>query len=1036
MIERRDTKLSRILLFFAGFFSGGGLSLYAIYALATTLTDTNLRNGSGFDWVFASLAGILIVYLLLKSLSLYSLSKIISVVHLSSILLLSLCLFLKLHNHSIFLDKIPVLSLPALFLSLTLLQYILIDTNTNTIHGEAIGFNYLSGILFSIIAFSILGIRFVSGENVEIKFLSFSIAALVIAQIIIQYLFNKSFQDKEIVFNALLLKSEKLEKKAIEHYQLKNIKRYVFCSAFVFSGLLLYASLLISEAYTTTLPVYLHMSVIALFSSILAIITYANWRQNTNSNIRSIIFFISPVVALGYLAISHFIFKKQALAIYLDMYTPPIPILILYVCLAILLVIRIGFEKFALRPYLSATDAQMKLYISTSTIWITEIFAYFFSSLLVFVIAYFFKELSYNLVPVLLAFFAVFWIISIVKLHFYFQKSLMLALDKQQSYHDNKFYCYPLIREMENAVKNNNSLKIIRIFNLLAKLNPILLRKSITKYIASDSSLLQELSLNHAKSICALEAGDTLQKIIQSKYFISSKNAELIREVAAYLEEVKARLKSGVYITHLSNSKIAKERQLGASLCYFEKEKKDKILNKLFFDDDINVVRQAMISAQKSTNKNFQKAIISALRNEALSMAAYAVVIESGSGIVPQLEQAFHFIGQTYEMQKMIIRAYEKIQTENTQTLLFEKISDLNRQIVEDTFNLLSKAEINLPKEKHYIIENEIEEATQQLVWALMAKQKLFHSAEIVDDLLIEALTNQIQHTEERLLTLLSLIFDAHAINQVRQARNSKQKALKAYSQQLLNNSIPEKFAEKVCVMILLSDKNIEYKLEKIKDYIPYEEISEKEIIENLIIEEPQAADNWTKACAIKSYAQFISTKKELDFVLAGTKNKSMLVCETAQHVLHQLQSKKPDLFSTVEKKIHFNTKNPMQLEITSFLMKKSKLFNSLSGSWAKKIAKITQAKTYEAGKETFSVFLSQIPYAIVYSGFLTLKRNEKTIQTYHVGEHLFYIDFISEETNKYDIFFSKETKLFVIEKAGFEVLISEFSPITDCLIQ
>lgn len=1026
----------QILLFFTGLFSGGGLSLFSIYAVAALIDKTDFSNHSGKALLLGSILGVITVWIVRKLLYYHSLIRTIVFIYSSMAVVFTIAGYFVLSQNLGSLEDISIVFLPAFFLSVTMILYLIVNKYGDFLKGRLIGLNAVTGIFMGILFYSVAGVFFALSEKAEFWYMAISFGSLTLAISHIYFIRNQFADFNEIVFNSLTIKSEKLSEDKVDKRRILLLRFNSFVSAFVFTGLLFYAAMLVNEAYTEAKPIALHISLISIFASIAGIIIYALWLRQVNMVIRNLIMLTSPVVVIVYLISAQFAYRSSDIFAYPDMLTPPFAVTMLYLCILFLLALRLGFEEFTLSSYFKVNDANIRLFNTVAINWGAESLAVFVSAFTALVIMNIFPEKRFILFAVIIGVMAVFWIYLIIRLQMLLRRSLVKALDLSSTADDHSTYGYPLIPALEEAARRGNSKQVSRLFNLLTLINPHLFYRKSISYINSNSNLLQELALKEIKNNCCLDAIEPIEKIIKSKYFLTLSNADLIREVNEYLIETKTRLENSPYARHLSVSDYQSERRLSAILCkYVDDGIKKKVLLKLLFDTDFETVRQAILSSKGIDDIRFHQALINSLQNERLRMSAFATIIESGNLIVGQLEKAFHFIGQGYEMQKMIMRAYEKIHSENANKYLFDKLNNVNRQVVEDAFDVLSKAEVNIPEEKHYIIENELEDTSHQLVWLLMAFQKLKSSSELIDQMVINAIDNQIFETEERIFTLLSLVYEPHSIRQIRKNRYNKDKDVREYAAQLLDNLLPESLSIKAWLLILLTNKDIAFKLKKIQTYLPYKEIPEKEVLEYLLLEEPKASDNWTKACAIKAYVPFVKETVELDYLISNLSNPGEIVKETAANVIEKIA---PETSIKLKERYDlekFSKNELMQIEITAFLINETKLFNGISGLWARKVAELIETERKNMFAMNLKQFFSKYHYTIVYSGSIKFMMHDKIVKEFAKGDNLFYLDMLEYELKRYNLVIDTETLLLKIKKVDFEVLLSEFNPIMDCLM-
>jgi hypothetical protein len=151
-------------------------------------------------------------------------------------------------------------------------------------------------------------------------------------------------------------------------------------------------------------------------------------------------------------------------------------------------------------------------------------------------------------------------------------------------------------------------------------------------------------------------------------------------------------------------------------------------------------------------------------------------------------------------------------------------------------------------------------------------------------DALRASLTEEIEQNRERVLLLLSFLYDARTISSARDNLESSSKEKRAYAAEILEVTLSQELKE--LTLPILENLTLPERLERLDRGFPQKQKSKLELLVALLAPNDGKTRNWTKACAIYGAAQS-STKGLTEELRRLSADPSPLVAETSQWALH-----------------------------------------------------------------------------------------------------------------------------------------------------
>ncbi|MFN6945894.1 MAG: hypothetical protein ACK4ND_13175 [Cytophagaceae bacterium] len=590
------------------------------------------------------------------------------------------------------------------------------------------------------------------------------------------------------------------------------------------------------------------------------------------------------------------------------------------------------------------------------------------------------------------------WVIVAVRTSVLYRDRLKNTLENEQGTVQKESRSFSFAENLAQGIPFFRGSKLKRSLALLNILDPVSYKKVTLTLLESEDDLAQKIALYETGKLCLLDGIDILERVMSTKYFPISPNAELIRNTYQKLKGSEFRLEKLKYIEQLTFSKIVTERQFGASLTsYSDDSMRSRLFNNLLRDSSQEVRYQAVTSAAGTKNKDIYNNLIEMLDTSLFSNAAVAAMAATGEDILPILETAFHSTGQKEKIQIRIIEIYGKIGTESAVKILSEKLSYPNKNVSKAVLKALTSTGYTVAKSGTLYVNRELEEVSKILVWNMSVYLDL--ERENASELLLSAMKAEIDNNYNELYKLLALLYDTRSVELVQEKITGKNADESEFASGLLNIILAEEL--KPMLLPLLNPASLVEKVEKMQDFLPTDPMSKFEVLYNLVNRDYKWVNRWTKACAIKELADE-KNSQYVEIFAANMVNPDPLLKEIAAKALFDLgELAFADYLERFKKKYEYSQtllaglkpnnadgEEPYLIfDITKFLSSIQE-FKSIPGIILSEIAKVIQLKTSVAN-ELVAEFESGncLDYMIVYKGNIKCRAGEGETCNFEAGE-------------------------------------------------
>lgn len=305
------------------------------------------------------------------------------------------------------------------------------------------------------------------------------------------------------------------------------------------------------------------------------------------------------------------------------------------------------------------------------------------------------------------------------------------------------------------------------------------------------------------------------------------------------------------------------------------------VLLELLRDQNIDVKRQAIITARKVKRKETWPLLIELLSNKTFTYDASSALVESGEAVLQSLESAFHRSGQSQSVMLKIISIISQIEVPESHDILWEKIDFPDRKIVRQI--LLAFKEKNFKASENEVghLNDILSDEIGKAIWNLAAIDEL--SNESYNDLLKKALNDEVESNFSMIYIILSMLYDSESIELVKENIEAGTTEGNTFALELLDIFIAPDLKPKL--FPILDDIETKEKLTKLQHFYPRQSYDEATTYNFLLNRDYNNINRWTKACTL--YA--LKFNKQIDVtnsVIAQMFNPDNLLSELAASIL------------------------------------------------------------------------------------------------------------------------------------------------------
>ncbi len=446
-------------------------------------------------------------------------------------------------------------------------------------------------------------------------------------------------------------------------------------------------------------------------------------------------------------------------------------------------------------------------------------------------------------------------------------------------------------------------------------------------------------------------------------------------------------------VQKLTRSLNPSDRQYAAELLlHSSKDESTSFLMELLTDSEQKVRNTAIKTAVQRYNSEVINALIENLGSSLYSNQALNALLLIGQPALVALDSAFYRSAQSTQVMIRIIQIMGRIGGARAKDMLWQKIDYPNRVIVSKSLMALGecgfKAGMSQVSRIKYALENDVAD----IRWNLSALQEMETNGIYQD--IAQAIRWEIQNDIEHIYMLLTMLYDTHSIQLVKENIDSGTPEGIAYAIELLDVFLSEQLKQRV--IPVLDDLSDNERINRLEDIYPRVRLDPKLVLKFLVNRDFTQTNRWTKACVLYQIGLVTINDFQLDLI-AHLFNPDQLVCEVAAWSLHELS---PAMYEENTRRLGHQKKRALDYAIIEkrgkemlfervLFLSRIEIFNNTPGITLSYIADISDEIYTQAG-ETIVLDDTQNDYFfLVVSGVMEIYQGGEPLAVYSAGQFI-----------------------------------------------
>jgi ATP:ADP antiporter, AAA family len=260
-------------------------------------------------------------------------------------------------------------------------------------------------------------------------------------------------------------------------------------------------------------------------------------------------------------------------------------------------------------------------------------------------------------------------------------------------------------------------------------------------------------------------------------------------------------------------------------------------------DDPLPAVRQAaLLAAGRINSTRLWPAVIAALADPATYRAASAALVAGGDAVLPALVQAWQ-ANPSAEQSARLAYCCGRIGGPGAISLLLPHLNAQHPELRRNVLAALERVGYGASGAERSLVRETISAEGQRAAWLLAAKADL---ALPVMAPLSRAIDLELLRGRERLLDLLSLVYDREAIRLARQSLALALAEKRAFALELIDTQVERDL--RGLVVALLDELSDALRREQLQSFFPQQPIAAASRLQQLLAAEAQLS-TWTNRC-------------------------------------------------------------------------------------------------------------------------------------------------------------------------------------------
>jgi AAA family ATP:ADP antiporter len=451
-------------------------------------------------------------------------------------------------------------------------------------------------------------------------------------------------------------------------------------------------------------------------------------------------------------------------------------------------------------------------------------------------------------------------------------------------------------------------------------------------------------------------------------------------------------------------------------------------------------VKKAAVKAMtRMSSADHSYILIELLGSQQFHAYAFETLVNIGEPAVEYLESLFINPGTDDNILSRAVRIYGKVGTPKCIDLLLNKLENQSRRVTMHSIEALHESKFQASQLNMHRILNFIVRVINTIGWnyllhTYLPKKNKYHDLRL-------SYGREIEMNYELLFDLLSLIYNPHAIAEIRQLIEDGSKADISHAIELLDHIIYDDI--KPVLFPIMENIPAKEVVKRLQYYFPIEKMSEEEMISSTLTRDYNLLSLYPRICAMQLMLKMPQIKVSNELV-SNLFHPNRLMREVAATIIYK---KDPELFKDVAKRLdpdviveltevikNADIKDKLLIIDKLKLLRQTLKISQLEEELLIEISQSIIAANYSSG-QTIDIASKTDEYALFIILAETVQFNDLQIANKVDGMYELYYSKILVNSGVSKIHFSECTTVLSINNETVDNLLFDFSEMANCVL-
>jgi len=433
------------------------------------------------------------------------------------------------------------------------------------------------------------------------------------------------------------------------------------------------------------------------------------------------------------------------------------------------------------------------------------------------------------------------------------------------------------------------------------------------------------------------------------------------------------------------------------------------LLITLLRDPEPAVRRAAFAAAAKVRDADLWPIVAASLADRTVTSAGASALAAGGADALPALDEAFRTAREPRVLAE-VARILGRIGGERAVALLRERAGHPEPRVRRGVLEALRRCGYRAVGADAAALQEAMRREIEDAAWELAALRDVGDSEAV--SLLRAALGSEVVETRQRVLLLLSLLYEPTSIQRVRDALAHGTREKRAYALEMLDVTLSGEL--RAMLLPLFEELTLEARCERLAEHFPQARTSLEERLREVLAREARLTSPWTRAAALDA-AVGVGAAGLIDAIepLADP-GSSALVAETAGWALAKLEGREPE-----------GGRRPMLTIEKVLILKGVHMFAGTSEEILADVAAILDEALYKAGEVVINKGDFGDSMYIIVEGKVRVYDGDRTITFLGARDIFGELALLDPEPRIASIVAVVDTHLFRLDREAFSELMA-----------